>query len=92
MPTMPMKATPLPPADCGPAESCARGFEMIANTAPFDPSGHPAITVPCGSSNGLPIGMMLIGKHWQEATIYRAAHAYEQGVTIPSAPTRKRRR
>ena len=78
MPTMPMKATRLPSPDCGPAESCARGFEMIANTAPFDASGHPAITVPCGKSGGLPIGMMLIGRHWDEATLYRAAHAYEQ--------------
>ena len=92
MPTTPMKATKIPPADCGPAESCARGFEMIANTAPFDASGHPAISIPCGSSNGLPIGLMLIGKHWDEATIYRAAHAYEQAVTVPLAARGKRRR
>jgi amidase len=29
-------------------------------------------------SNGLPIGMQLVGKHWDESTIYRAAHAFEQ--------------
>ena len=78
MPTLPMKATRLPPADAGPAENCARGFEMIPNTCPFDATGHPAISIPCGKSNGLPVGLMLVGKHWDEATIYRAAHAFEQ--------------
>ena len=59
---------------------------------PFNLTGHPAISIPCGTANGLPIGMMLIGRHWQEATIYRAAHAYEQGVTIPQASGKKKRR
>ena len=43
-------------------------------------SGHPALTIPCGMNNGLPVGLMLIGRHFDEATIYRAAHAYEQSV------------
>jgi len=51
---------------------------MIANTAPFDATGHPAMSIPCGESDGLPIGVMLIGKHWDESTIYRPAHALEQ--------------
>jgi amidase len=51
---------------------------MIGNTAPFDASGHPAMSVPVGLCDGLPVGMMLIGKHWGESTIYRAAHAFEQ--------------
>jgi len=51
---------------------------MIANTAPFDATGHPATSIPCGESDGLPIGVMLIGKHWDESTIDRAAHAFEQ--------------
>ena len=53
-------------------------FEMLPNTAPFDVTGHPAMSVPCGMSDGLPVGMMLVGKHYDEATIYRAAHAFEQ--------------
>ena len=36
------------------------------------------MSVPCALSNGLPVGMQLIGKHWAESTIYRAAHAFEQ--------------
>jgi amidase len=78
MPTMPMKATPIPPPSASITEICARGFEMIHNTAPFDVTGHPAISVPCGVVDGLPIGLMLIGRHWDESTVYRAAHAFEQ--------------
>jgi amidase len=51
---------------------------MLVNTCPTDVSHHPAISVPCGSVDGLPIGMMLIGRHFDEATIYRAALAFEQ--------------
>ena len=78
MPTLPLKATPLPPAGAPREISIQRAFEMIANTAPFDATGHPAMSLPCGQSDGLPIGLMLIGKHWEESTIYRAAHAFEQ--------------
>jgi amidase len=77
MPTLPMKATPLPPADAPLGLYLQRAFEMIANTAPFDVTGHPAMTVPCGMGDGLPIGAMLVARHWQEATIYRAAAAFE---------------
>ena len=78
MPTLPMKATPLPAADASTEEVVARGLEMINNTAPFDVSGHPAMTVPCGFSEGLPVGMMLVGRKWDETTVLRAAHAFEQ--------------
>jgi amidase len=78
MPTTPMKATPLPPQDAPLALYCQRGFEMLPNTAPFDVSGHPAMNVPCGLSAGLPVGMQLVGAHYNESTIYRAAHAFEQ--------------
>jgi amidase len=78
MPTLPMKATPLPPANAPLALWCQRGFEMLGNTCPFDVTGHPAMSIPCGMSQGLPIGMMLIARHYSESTIYRAAHAFEQ--------------
>jgi amidase len=78
MPTTPMKATPLPPPDASLALYCQRAFEMLPNTAPFDITGHPAMNVPCGMIDGLPAGMMLIGRHYEEGTIYRAAAAFEQ--------------
>ena len=77
MPTLPVKATPLPPADAPLGLYLQRAFEMIGNTAPFDVTGHPAMTVPCGMGDGLPIGLMLIGKHHDEETIYAAAAAFE---------------
>jgi len=78
MPTLPLKATKLPPPGAPKEEVIARAFEMIANTAPFDATGHPAMSLPCGMSDGLPVGLMLVGKHFDEATIYRSAYAFEQ--------------
>ena len=51
---------------------------MLPNTSPFDVTGHPAMSIPCGMSNGLPVGMMLVGRHWHESTIYQAAAAFER--------------
>lgn len=78
MPTTPMTATPLPTADASREEVVMRAFEMLPNTSPFDVSHHPALTVPCGMLDGLPVGMQLVGKFWDEATLYRIAHAFEQ--------------
>jgi amidase len=78
MPTLPLKATLIPPANASREEYVARALEMIANTCPFDVTGHPAITVPCGMSSGLPVGMMLIGRHWEDGTVLRAADAFQK--------------
>ena len=78
MPTTPMKAQPMPGPGAPREAVVERALEMIANTAPFDISHHPAMAIPCGMSDGLPVSMMLIGKHFDEPTIYRAAHAFEQ--------------
>ena len=78
MPTLPVKATPLPPPDASLALYCQRAFEMLANTSPFDVTGHPAMSLPCGMSDGLPVGLMLVAARWREAIIYRAAAAFEQ--------------
>ena len=51
---------------------------MLANTCGFNVTGHPAMSLPCGIEDDRPIGLMLAGRHWQEATIYSAAHAFEQ--------------
>jgi amidase len=77
LPTLPLKATPLPSANAGPEEVTARSWEMIENTCPFNVTGHPAMSIPCGMEDGRPIGMMLAARHWDEATIYRAAAAFE---------------
>lgn len=51
-------------------------------TVPVNLAGLPAISVPCGfSSNGMPIGMQIVGKTFGEATILRVAYAYEQATS-----------
>lgn len=54
---------------------------MYANdilTIPINLAGVPAISVPCGFESGLPLGLQIIGKHFDEETLYRVAYAYEQ--------------
>src|SRR5271156_7215072 len=72
MPTLPMKATPLPPPDAPRELYIQRAFEMVQNTAPFNASGHPAMSLPCGMSDGLPIGLMVVGQDYDQPTIYPA--------------------
>ena len=78
MPTLPMKATPLPDAYVGREEYMDRAFEMLANTCCFNVTGHPAINVPVGMSDGRPVGMMLVGRTGEDATVLRAADAYQK--------------
>ena len=47
-------------------------------TIPVNLAGIPAISIPCGFADGMPIGLQLIGKALDESTVLRAAHAYEQ--------------
>ncbi|HEY7201775.1 MAG TPA: amidase [Candidatus Dormibacteraeota bacterium] len=77
MPTIPTKATRIPAPDAPREERMARALEMIPNTAPFDVTGHPAMNVPCARSEGLPVGLMLVGRQWEDGTVLRAAHAFE---------------
>ena len=61
-------------------EVLSRALEMIANTCPFDVTGHPACSVPAGLNDGLPVGMMIVGKRFDDATVLRVAHAFETAV------------
>ncbi len=78
LPTTAMKAQQLPPPDAPIEVQVGSALANLANTAPFNVSHHPAMSIPCGTSDGLPVGMMLVGRHWEESTIYLAAHAFEQ--------------
>lgn len=49
-------------------------------TTPANLAGIPAISIPCGFNDGLPIGLHIIGKPFAEATVYRVAHAFEQAT------------
>ena len=78
MPTTVMKATPIPGRNATPQEVTRRSWEGTRNTCPFNVTGHPAVSIPCGMSDGLPVGLMLTGRHFDESTIYRAASAFER--------------
>jgi amidase len=80
MPTVPMKAQPIPSPDAPLAERLQRAFELTPNVQQFNVSGHPAMSVPCGMSDGLPVGMMLVGRWYDEPTIYSVSYAFEQAV------------
>ena len=86
MPTLPMKATRIPAADASREESVTRALEMIPNTCPFDVTGHPAISIPCAMSEGLPVGLMLVGRLGEDATVLRAADAFQRQVFSAPAP------
>ncbi|GIM46379.1 glutamyl-tRNA(Gln) amidotransferase subunit A [Collibacillus ludicampi] len=55
-------------------------------TIPVNLAGIPAISVPCGLVNGLPVGLQIIGKAFDEATMLRVAHAYEQAAGFSAQP------
>ena len=59
-------------------------------TAPFNFTGLPAISLPCGlSSEGMPLGLQMVAGHWFEAKLLRAAYAYEEARgEFPSADLR----
>jgi aspartyl-tRNA(Asn)/glutamyl-tRNA(Gln) amidotransferase subunit A len=53
----------------------------VRNTSPFDVNGWPAISVPCGfTSQGLPMGLQIIGPHGGESVVFQLAHSYEQAT------------
>jgi aspartyl-tRNA(Asn)/glutamyl-tRNA(Gln) amidotransferase subunit A len=74
--------TPTPAFKIG--EKVDDPLTMYANdilTIPVNLAGVPGISIPCGfASNGLPLGLQIIGKHFDESTVYRVAHAYEQAT------------
>lgn len=49
-------------------------------TIPVNLAGLPAISIPCGFDNGLPLGLQIIGKQFDETTVFKAAHAFEQAT------------
>ncbi len=80
MPTLPYTATKIPTTDIPLADYLDTALSMIINTAPFDVTGHPACSVPADLVHGLPTGMMIIGRHFDDATVLRVAHLYEHAV------------
>jgi len=57
-----------------------RAGTMLANVAPFNVTGHPAVTVPCGTVDGLPVGLTCLGRRFEDGTVLAAASAVESVV------------
>jgi aspartyl-tRNA(Asn)/glutamyl-tRNA(Gln) amidotransferase subunit A len=73
--------TPTPAFKIG--ENVDDPLTMYANdilTIPVNLAGVPGISIPCGFDHGLPLGLQIIGKHFDEATVYRVAHAFESAT------------
>ena len=86
-PTVPIAATLIDQreVDIGGHEEPVRSA-VTRLTGPANLTGFPSLSVPCGSTaSGLPVGMQLIGRAFDEKTLYRFAHAYEAAVTESQA-------
>lgn len=77
MPTVPGTADPLPAGGPGDVGLLGRALGKATNTAPMDITGHPALSVPAGLLDGLPVGMMIVGRRFDDATVLRAGAAFE---------------
>lgn len=87
-PTMPTTAwragVPIPSEIAG---ASTAEFRYTPFTFPFNMSGHPAASVPCGlSSAGMPVGLQIVGRRWADAQVLRAAAAFEAARPWPRPP------
>lgn len=72
-PLMGQKQVALPTGELSLFEAC------LGRTLPMNVTGHPAVSIPCGFTGaGLPVGMQLVGRPFDEATILRVAHHYQE--------------
>ena len=88
-PTLPYVATSHCEPGASPLEQIRKQVGLTCNTCQFNQTGHPALTLPIGMLSPLegpgpgkegaklPVGMQIVGKWWDEETVYRVAHAWE---------------
>jgi len=62
------------------AEVFERAGTMLVNVAPFNVTGHPAISIPCGTVDGLPVGLTCLGRRFDDGTVLEVARAFERAV------------
>jgi len=77
MPTIKYKAPKLPTSELSVAEFLKEYVRNISNTMPYNATGHPAISVNAGFSEGLPVGLMVVGSYWEDDVILNVARAIE---------------
>ena len=74
-PTAPREAMPL--ADLDPGQDLA---PLVAFTCPFNLTGQPAMSLPCGQVDGLPVGLQVVGRLLDERSVLRVGKAYESAT------------
>ncbi|WEK51314.1 MAG: amidase family protein [Candidatus Kaistia colombiensis] len=88
MPTCPMLPHRLPTGPLPPAEHQRLAFQMHDNNCATNLTGHPALSVPCGLIDGLPVGMLLIGRPMQDGLLLNAAHQFQTHLfACPTPPS-----
>jgi amidase len=84
LPTTPFVA--FEATEVGVLERVTRSWAAEANTAPFDLTGHPALSIPLAEVDGLPQGVMAIGRHFQEARLLSFAATCERSLGLRPPP------
>ena len=73
-----LPATPIPAPFIEGSDALAQARRLTRFTAPFNLTGLPALSIPCGfSTNGLPLGLQIVSPAWSEKKLLRGAQAYE---------------
>jgi len=76
-----LPTTPIPAPVLEGEDAIERARQLTRFTAPFNLTGLPALSVPCGfTSNSLPIGLQVVSRAWNEAGVLRIGYAYQQAT------------
>jgi amidase len=59
-------------------DTVTRGVGSIPNNGQFNVTGHPALSIPCGTVEELPVGLQLVGRHFEDGTLLRLGDAFER--------------
>jgi aspartyl-tRNA(Asn)/glutamyl-tRNA(Gln) amidotransferase subunit A len=88
-PTIPEPAPALVAVTAGPADEVVRRMGRFSRlTRPFNALGLPAVSLPCGATaDGRPLGVQIVGRPFDEATVLCLAHAVEQAGGAPARPS-----
>jgi amidase len=77
MPTATKRAQPYSP-NLSLSQRVLEGWSMLGNTTPFNMTGHPSLSMPAAEADGLPVGLMLTGRLFDDGKLLALARTYER--------------
>ncbi len=80
LPTTPWRAHEVDPPGLTLSQRVLRGWALLANTYPTDMTGHPAISLPLAEADGLPVGLMLVARHFEDDRLLAIAATCERAL------------